>query len=263
MSKRILSENFERDLKEGLLAPIVSRVKKDNSLLLCIRNGYINIYYRGGNILKISELSGNGSYEVFFDENYIEAGSLLKLPSKQISDAAQVKSWLSIIPALKEMMDFHLTSAERLEREFQQLVVRENNYSRISNATEYFISDIEFSEKNIGKFDLIGVRWDASSSSRRSLNKCQPFIIEMKYGDDALKNKSGIEKHARDFIEVGNTPSRIIAIKETIVYQFNLLTDLGLIKVEQKGKIAIDEAQDLEVIFILANSKPGSNILKA
>ncbi len=52
---RKLSEQFMKDLvdSDGVLQPILTRVKKDSTLMLAIRENYINIYYRGGNILKI------------------------------------------------------------------------------------------------------------------------------------------------------------------------------------------------------------------
>jgi hypothetical protein len=54
---RGLSEKFMNDLSEskGTLSPILNRIKNDHTLMLAITCGYANIYYRGGNILKITE----------------------------------------------------------------------------------------------------------------------------------------------------------------------------------------------------------------
>ena len=110
---RVLSEAFVDDLRFGLLRPFLDRVKKDNTLLLCIRNGYINIYYRGGNILKIEEKT-NGSYEVFFDADY-DKELTVQLPGNLVSDESSVEQWLKKLSELKQTMDFYLTNKEKLE----------------------------------------------------------------------------------------------------------------------------------------------------
>ncbi len=68
---RELSKNFLFDLQSpnGLLRPVFERVRQDHTLMLAIRDGYINIYYRGGNLIKVQEQS-KGSYSSFFDKNY-------------------------------------------------------------------------------------------------------------------------------------------------------------------------------------------------
>ena len=55
-------------LKSGLLKPVLDRVKKDDTLMLGIRDGYFNIYYRGGNLLRITEKQL--SFDLFFDKKY-------------------------------------------------------------------------------------------------------------------------------------------------------------------------------------------------
>ena len=44
-------------------------VKKDHTLCLEIRENYINIYYRGGCLLKLEE--NDGKYRASFDRRYI------------------------------------------------------------------------------------------------------------------------------------------------------------------------------------------------
>ena len=75
---RLLSNSFMNDLVDhsGFLFPLLDRVKKDQTLMLAIRDGYINIYYRGGNLLRIREKSAN-TYEAAFDENYNISGAAL------------------------------------------------------------------------------------------------------------------------------------------------------------------------------------------
>ena len=70
---RGLSELFMGNLQGvtgqgGLdLSGVLNWVKEDSSLCLEIRENYINIYYRGGNIMKLTETIG--SYTIYFDCN--------------------------------------------------------------------------------------------------------------------------------------------------------------------------------------------------
>ena len=67
---------------DGLLHPLLKRVKQDHTLMLSIRADYINVYYRGGNILRVKE-QGNDSYSAFFDNNYNKSG----VPSPDLPNA--------------------------------------------------------------------------------------------------------------------------------------------------------------------------------
>ena len=49
---RRLSGAFMDDLAQGVLSPLRDRVLADRSLCLEIRDDYLNIYYRGGNLLR-------------------------------------------------------------------------------------------------------------------------------------------------------------------------------------------------------------------
>ena len=65
---RGLSKNFMNDLKYDKLKNFLTSVKEDDTLSLEIRNNYINIYYRGGNIFRIENCPSG--YKVHFDINY-------------------------------------------------------------------------------------------------------------------------------------------------------------------------------------------------
>jgi len=93
---RELSKFFLENLKSssGILYPILHRVKQDNTLTLAIRDNYINIYYRGGSILKLIEQIHN-SYQPSFDNRYdISSKGIPEMPGfiKSQNDA---KAWVS------------------------------------------------------------------------------------------------------------------------------------------------------------------------
>jgi len=71
---RKLEDHFLEDLKTGLLNALLNYVKADNTLDLEIRENYINIYYRGGNLLRVKWI--RSTYNYFFDEKYLTQSPL-------------------------------------------------------------------------------------------------------------------------------------------------------------------------------------------
>jgi hypothetical protein len=261
---RALSEEFVRDLKnpDGLLHPILKRVKEDDTLMLAIRTNYINIYYRGGNILEI--IKQRGSYKTSFDNKYDRYNKYetpISLTIRLKSDAEKLVKEFSL---RKEIMDIFFASKNKSEREFQQLVARENNYSTISKKSEYFITDIEFNDKELGaRLDMLAIRWLASD--RRDGSGSRAALIEMKYGDDALDGKSGLLEHLEDMEKLISNRNKYKSLLETMESQFNQLDELELFKFShnQKGtKVKLDVNNKPEVIIILANHNPRGRTLK-
>ncbi|MBT9549180.1 MAG: hypothetical protein IV090_27550 [Candidatus Sericytochromatia bacterium] len=262
---RVLSQSFFNDLKEGsgLLCPLLERIKQDHTLMLAIRKDYINIYYRGGNLLRIKELKEN-YYSAFFDKKYnTNQKSIPDLPMK-IESQGDTNKWVKSFSCLKEIMDLYLSKNSKPEREFQQLIARENNVSTISNESEYFISDIEFADSEIGaRFDILSIQWLASQ--RKNGNKCRAALMEIKYGDGALSGTSGLLKHLKDINTLISDDSRYNELLATMEAQFNLLDHLGLLHYRQcsnETKIKLNVHDKPEVIFILANHNPRSTKLK-
>jgi len=148
---RGLEAEFTADLTGGILNPLLEAVKADHTLSLNIRANCVNIYYRGGNLLKITELSTH-RYGFDFDGKYLKSTGLARLgispqdivslPRKiTVKDFDGVGSWVRHIPVLQAVMNVWFGENPHLEREFQQLVERMNNRNP---STDYFICDIEY-----------------------------------------------------------------------------------------------------------------------
>jgi hypothetical protein len=240
---------------------------------LQIRNEYINIYYRGGNILKIERK--NDKYYSTFNEKYFKIAVterkmiIKKKLSKQINTEMEAEEWVDNIQFIKQFMDEYFAKYSKSEREFQQLVARENNNSVISNDTDYFITDIEYtnSESKQSRFDLIGLKWTSSSQERKNKNNCRMVLIEMKYGDGALIGTAGIKKHLSDienFCDKKNTQLKIL--KEETISAFKQLRTLGLVrfgKNENKNEIEKLSEEIPEFILLFANHKPAKTKLES
>jgi hypothetical protein len=260
---RKLSFEFIEDLKTGNLKQILDLVKLDPTLDLNIRGNYVNIYYRGGNILKISEIKPH-IYSFWFDPDY-----QVSRPSNEIANLKthlENRDWLYFFPFAKQAMDFYFAYRQSEEREFAQLVVRDNNYSGVSNGTDYFIIDYEYNNHKGAQFDLVSVVWTSNTQHRKTPNKHKPklIVMEMKYGDGAFKGKAGMIKHVKDFIDFLASPGQVISFKKEMVDLFKQKRELGLVRFGVKGnKNHIEEFDEkIEMVFLIANHDPESKVLK-
>jgi hypothetical protein len=241
--------------ERGLLYPILSLVKQDITLCLQIRESYINIYYRGGSILKFEE-QGDG-FKVTFNRKYLAESTtnVPKLPSR-ITVCQDVHKWLAAFPHIKHEMDLWFTKHPKNEREFQQLLVRENNLGKCARSTDYFICDIEYANLN-GRFDLVAVHWPSSGASRKNNKDVGLALIEMKYADSAIGGKSGLLSHINGINNF--LADKEHEIKDEMRLVFNQLLDLGL--VDNQKKIEEFSPAKPECIIILANHDPGKTHL--
>ena len=263
---RVLSERFMDNLvnPDGLFYTILDRVKKDHTLMLAIRKNNINIYNRGGNNLKLTE-DKKGFYKTFFDSNYSIFGEDIPSMPAKIENQDDANKWVISFPILKIFMDGYFSVHSKTEREFQQLVARINNYSPISNESEYFVSDIEVTDSDYSpRFDMTAIRWLAGNQ-RKSGRNCKAALIEMKYGDGALTGDAGLLKHLDDAHTLISNKEQYEKLLATMESQFNQLDQLGLMnfnKGKSNAKVRLDVNIKPEVIFILADHNPRSQQLK-
>jgi len=215
--RRGISPEFIGQLTSGVLLPVLERVRHDDTLSLEIRNGYIDIYYRGGRVLGIHGNGASGRFRAEFDTNYCNIDSayrptLPKEPPKSIASTDDAAEWVEALAFYKQVMDVFFSDHPKLEREFQQNVLRDNNRHLVGERTEYTILDIEyaqspraFPENSNFRFDMVGMLWPTPRHNRGS-RLATPVLIEMKAGDGALashetgdgKRLPGLAKHVTD-----------------------------------------------------------------
>ena len=259
---RILDKDFVKELLHGNLKDCLDYVRRDDTLDLEIRENYINIYYRGGNVLEINKNSG--CYQYDFDVNYLKTNPVIL--KTELDKLRNQNDWNNYFPKAKQAMDFFFSKNRKEEREFQQLVVRENNYSSLANGTDYFIIDFEYDNRKGARFDLIAVEWPSEASKRKVPKNYKPklVIIEMKYGDGAISGTSGMTEHWNKFSKFISTPIALKNFKKEMLCLFKQKRELGLIPClsNKNNSNEIREfTDDVEFTFLIANYNPASRKL--
>ena len=269
MEKRALSEEMFHSFVEenGKWHKLLEIVKRDKTLDLEFRGNKACIYYRGGVLFTVTNdgLYFNTEYSRDYPECEIE---LLANPSAVYA--------IKNIPFYKQAIDYNVDAKGKMEREFEQLVVRDNNYARndIAIHTDYFIADMEYKVQGNDtkpEFDLVAIKWP---TTKRGLPESPTVaLIEMKYGDNAICTKKpsgedkvgnpGLKKHLEDFRQfLANEATRKEFCKD-MEEIFNQKCRLGICIIDNSEKQQIRtpiciKNFTIEVIFLLANHQPRS-----
>lgn len=256
---RGLSPEFLAALQSGELSPILKRVHADRTLCLEIRANCINVYYRGGSLLRV-EPNGT-SYSLSFDSNYFKASPTLVEPLAPTSAV----TWVDAIPAMKNAMDLFFGRFSKDEREIQQHLLRDNNFGGVARSTDYYLCDIEHRSAH-GQFDAIGVHWPSTPQERKRNEDRRLVFFEVKQGDDALDGdraadgKSGLRAHIKDVNACLAVPGNVEAIQQEMITVFNQKRSLGLLDCG-KDLTAFGEQLPL-LILVLVNHDPGKSRLR-
>lgn len=257
VAKRGLSPDFLSALKQGVLSPLLERVRGDRALCLEIREDYINVYYRGGNLLRVSRLGSR--YDAHFDANYLGGPAPASLPGSSLTSPADVAAWLNALPGLKDAMDLFFGRHPKEEREIQQLILRDNNFGSLARSTDYYICDIEYANSH-GRFDVIGVHWPSTPVTRKRDAGHRLVLGEVKQGDGALDGACGLHSHIIDVNSHLADPSNLDAIKTEMVTVFNQKRSLGLLDCG-KDLVAFSDERPL-LVLMLVNHDPEKSRLR-
>jgi hypothetical protein len=170
---RKLSDTFMENLQQGFLVGLLKAVREDQDLDLQIRNNYLNIYFKGNSLLKLTEM-GADRYQAYIHPKFLEG-----ITVSDITDGQTTTAFLNTIPWLKENIIKYGKAS--LEVEYEQLIIRANN-TEFKNTTEYFIVDRQYTIDQY-RFDLIGFYWDRRR--RRKGQTVIPVLMEVKFALNA------------------------------------------------------------------------------
>ena len=238
---------FLHDLKGGILAPLTDAVRSDTGLCLELRGQSINVYYRGGSLMRVSQ--SDDVYCAFFDKNYFKNGENFEPPDRKIRSKDDINKWLDSSGDLKQSMDRYLGRYRKEEREIQQTILRENNFGTIARSTDYYICDIEYRSEH-GQFDMVAVHWPSEPQTRKKSTDRRLVFIEVKHGDGALEGDSGVHAHIRDLNEFLGDPNNIQNLKYDMVRVFNQKRELDLIDCGKDLATFSDDIPLLLLVFV-------------
>ena len=187
--------------------------KHKDEIIIGIRDGYINLYYNCDSIAKIDvdkpSIAVVKSY--YTDE---KAGILSDKDYVSFYD----KDYVSFYDIIKKNSD----RRNKKEKQAQERLFIDNNSNPSSG---WFCIDVEFTKSLRGKDTAEDWRFDIIA-----ISKTAPYrvaLIELKYGEKAIKEKSGIRTHVRDFYAF-HKENRYIDLKDEIVSIVKSLQEIGV-----------------------------------
>ena len=248
---RKIKEIFLNELKTGSLKEFLKYVQLDDTLNLELRGRKVTLYYRGGALLTIKQ--NTYQFEGLTKKYHIGISCI----SPTISNINEY------IPTAKHIIDVYINTIRNhlYEKDIQQQIAKENNFSPNSLDTDYFVIDTEYAD--LGRFDIVALRWDSTGSARKLPKSFLPTltIFEVKQGYRSLSGKSGMNSHINDFNKFCKTKDMQL-FKQDMINVFNQKIELGLLKGMGKYKEITKVAEKIEFIFLLVNYKSDSTKLK-
>ncbi len=265
MRKRGISKDFIYDLCNGWLKYFGDKARQpDNGITLEIRENAVNLYYRGGSLLKIESVISPHIYSFSFDRYYgkrqegVTAYSHGKTLSVRKRDGSEKrifwcpfiaehydeiefwnhKDYIKHFEELKSVMDGWFGEHPKREREYQ-------HYASIANDNiidiEYAISEIDL------RLDMIMIDDNGDL-----------VLVENKYGNHSLSStnsKSGLAKHYNDFIKILSNEDfkeNIVSSMEKVI---RIKKELGIMPATYELRKNSHGESDpcFHILFVLAN----------
>ena len=232
---RKIDAEFIKALLSGVLSFFLTQVKAHrDTLSLEIRNGYINIYYKGGNLLKITQKAKG--YSFYFDAKYCKhknpTGAEALIQSLSHNNP---QDYIKHFDLLKREMDMWFEDHPKEERDYQHNLLINNTC----------IIDIEYQIKRIMRLDMLVVA------------DHKLIIVENKYGNGAITGSAGISKHYADMCSVLQTPELYKELIESVCGISECKKALGLAKESYNEEYF----HGAEILFLFANYNAGSKLI--
>lgn len=278
-NKRAISTAFLDNLKKSRILEIV---KNDRTLDIELRGDIITVYYRGCAILTVLE---NGKFKKN-DAKYYSHCDKNGEKQYEIESFEPTNENLDqyLMHAKYAIDKFNGYVKENAETETQQLIVKENNYSSVSNDTDYFVIDIEYKTPAGKELDIVALKWESTGYDRSHPRpeRMGITVFELKYGCNAIgsgtkatsKKSASISDHLNDYKQFVSDYPKEDFINDMLMV-FVQKCELGLIKfgsninVHYKDLLTKDRTIKPEFLkmaldfgYIFANYKLQSDVLR-
>jgi len=252
---RGISDDFVSDLTAGCLSFFLREANQD--ICLEIRKNYLNLYYKGGNALKIDHAGQKGKkcYVFRFDEQYCknkgndENYNYIKKLNQD--EKTNVQAFKEAFPTILSEMDSWFDCNPKAERDFQQKLIEKNRKAPAIIDIEYATRPVINGKRQLRKLDMIGLM--------PVDKKYKLIIFENKYGEGAVSGSSGIKSHYEDFVAILNEPELKTALIESAAAVVKNKYDLGILDFSVETQDIIDA----EILFLFADCNRESSVLKS
>jgi hypothetical protein len=277
---------------DGMLHPILVELKDDSHRWyeLEIRRHYVNIYYRGGNLMEIRQPDPcYGRLTARFDKRYIakyagegkwerkspptpdelavhgrlEADDVLG--SRVLTSREIVEKHAASFADRRAAMDANKKRWPKGERETQQAVALANNAAD----SEYLVCDVEYSfahkhphaksddEKNKTSFlDIVAAYRPEGASGD---TPARLTLIELKYGASAIDGAAGLREHVEDIAQLMTEAGNFDAIGDELVRMMAHKHRLGL---APPPVHSFERGTDVDYVIAVAAHNPHSQVLR-
>lgn len=253
--------------KPEVYAYIQSLIRQRKDMFLCIRDNYLNIYYKGENLAKIYMRDKDAVFEVHKRYLGIDVNGYQRLTWKQHSNS---------LDQIKENIISKATHA------YEKMCQQEMIYSSNNKGGQWYYIDMEYpiAGAPLGRFDMIAVKREPDQNGKHLV-----ALVELKIGTSSysgMDNKlyaayeniyrdvkenslyhyqtrnryakfgSGLAGHLCNFMRYLNT-NYYEELKKQIVYQVDILKELEIL--EEKDSITKITSVDMlseqpEVYFV-------------
>ncbi|GHT78298.1 hypothetical protein AGMMS50262_20770 [Bacteroidia bacterium] len=231
LGRGIHDEKFFKSLNEGNLKKMLDAISYDDTLDVQIRENYLNIYYNGGNIVKV-----NSENSLDFDMFYFYLGTepkkkvksdekeLAELKTKRDDLIAKFKNndYAGYFDEAKRVMDKWYDNHPKPERMEQHILSLGNRYGE----SDYTIIDLEYQVSTLSEFCCIYTPKDKEKPKKPkfdiiAVNKDGKLcVIELKKGIGALEGTSGLKEHWDCYREsIGRKPAPFVTEMVKILAQ--------------------------------------------
>ena len=212
---RSISQEFQYELQQGVLKWVTDTVKdRTNDLILCFRDGYVNVYYKGHSLFKITQnrkgykLSfnlGHARYSPSIEDARLHLKKILPEikadNSKDVffyADQDQQAAHLQILSAYKGYIDDFFAVHNLPEKKRQQELFRAHFDPR-GVGDELVFYDMELSLpgtfKASGSPDCLAVKLHNGIVT-------EIVLVEVKTTAGACTGSHGVPKHYEDFSKI-------------------------------------------------------------
>ena len=227
-------------------------ILSDDTLCPVLRRDRIDIYYRGYKAFSLTVDGIVRNHDEFNNELYVY----------DVPEDISKEKFMEYLPYIKQNIDLWIGAGNKspYEREFMQLIMRENNSKKAGNLSDYFIIDMEHQYKKRGPIpDLAALIMERGRRKRKTYRLS---IIEVKYLDRAFTGTAGIRAHIDDYVRLLNDQNLQIDLNSDICEMFYQSKKLGLlpgIKNKYERIDISDERPELLLALISRNTNNGKS----